>query len=295
MAWRQQTSKVARVLEQVNGATRGSWAVESRFAGGVLEGAWRIRDGDAVAVLKWHDPGSAAPYNPDAPAIVETLLRAGYPTPQWLTWGVTDADQHWSVQELVDAPPLRGLDVSNAHHFIDVVAQQRTIELPTEMTWIPYVRDHVFTPHPLHRRLLRAGPNVRRLLARAIDLAAPFESLPLPATEMVHCDLNVSNLLVRDGQLRAVVDIDAAGRGCAAYDLASPAVNGVSWQSDPVAVELLIAWGLANYGAAVLAVNIACVLIETTAWYLKADPDGIEERAARHLAWLDGLGERLCS
>lgn len=292
-SWRGQLHGVEAVLADVNRATGDAWRAESRFAGGVLEGAWRVHDGDALAVLKWHAPTSEAPYNPDAPAIVEVLRAAGYPTPAWLASGRTPAGDDWSLQELVDAQPLRELDLRSADLFIDLVERQRGIGLPTAMSWNPYIRDHVFSEHRLHVRLQGGGPNVRALLDSALAVAAPFRDAAMPDQEMVHCDLNVSNVLVRDQKVAAVVDIDGAGRGCAVYDLLSPAVNGVSWSSDPAAVETLVSHALRTYDAASVATSAACLLIETTAWYQGTMPEETEHRAKRHLDWLDDLASRL--
>ncbi len=112
---------------------------------------------------------------------------------------------------------------------------------------------------------------------------------------MVHSDLNVSNLLVRQGQIVGVIDIDAAGRGCAAYDLMSPVINGVYWGSDPIAIERLVSYGLDVYGPGPLAVATASVLIEVTNWYLSCSPAHIEQRAERLLRWLSVERRRLPS
>lgn len=292
-SWRNQTVKAGSVLEHVNEATGSSWRAGARFAGGVLEGAWQVRDGDRVAVLKWHDPASDAPYNPDAPAIVEHLRRSGYPTPAWLAWGVTDDGEAWSIQDLVEGEPLPALDVGSASVFVELVDRQRALRLPTESNWNPYIRAHLVEGHRLHRRLAKGGENVQRLLAASVALANRYTDTPMPEDEMVHSDLNVSNLLMRDGRLVAVVDVDGAGRGCAAYDLLSAAVNGVSWRSEPAAVEHLLAHGLETYGSGPIAIVLGCLLIETTAWYQYADPDTIEARAGRHLEWLTQISSRL--
>jgi hypothetical protein len=277
----------------VNQATSTTWTLDSRFALGALAGAWRVCIGDATAVLKWHDPSSNVPYNPDAPAIVEYLRAARYPTPEWLAAGTSDDGLRWSLQDFVDGAPLGELDLGSVGVFIDLVDQQRSLRLPTTFNWNRYVRDHVFATHASHAGLAGGGPNVRELLRRALALAEPYRAHELPLDEMVHCDLNVSNLLMRNGELVAVVDIDAAGRGCAAYDLLSPAVNGVSWSSDPRAVERLVSHGLETYSQETIAVIAACLLIGTTNWYRRADPTHVEARAQRHLDWLTSLEPRL--
>lgn len=302
--WRDYVATAQAILDQVNEETAAAWRLDSRFASGVREGAWRVQDRSTVAVLKWHDLPrsgstpvavftSSAPYNPDAPVIVDYLRAAGYPTPAWLAAGTTADGVAWSIQEFVDGEPLGELDAASAEVFIDLVRLQRTLRLPTTMSWNPYVRAHVFGTHPSHRPLIAAGGDVRKVLAEALAIAAPHESTTLIDTEMVHCDLNVSNLLMRNGRLVAVVDIDGTGRGCAVYDVLSPAANGVWWNSDPAAVDRLVNYAIDAYGPGPVAIAVACLVIETTGWYLTATPARIEHRVARQRSWIDDLRSRL--
>lgn len=284
---------VLAVLGEANQAMGASWRPESRFGTGMQQGAWRVRDAEVAAVLKWHEPGSAVAYNADIPAVVEHIRSAGYPTPAWLASGVTVDGSAWSIQELVEGEPLRELTVANADMFVELVELQRTLTPPTDLIWNTYVRAVIFDEdHPYHQRLATGGPSLRQLVDEAVALAAPYESATLTETEMVHGDLSVANVLAREGRVVAVVDIDAVGRGCATYDLLSPVVNGISWQSDPRAIERLLRYGLDTYGPAPIALAAACLAIENTVWYLDAVPAESEERVARQLGWLRDLRSR---
>lgn len=249
--------------------------------------------GDSAPATSVAEFNSSSPYNPDAPAIVGYLRAVGYPTPAWFAAGSTLEGVDWSIEEFVDAEPMGELDLASAEVFIDLVRLQRSLRLPTKMSWNPYIRAHVVAPHPSHRPLIAAGGNVRKLLDEAIAFAAPYESTALIDSEMVHCDLNVSNILMRDGRLVAVVDIEGAGRGCAIYDALSPAANGVSWNSDAAAVERLVNYALDTYGPGPVAIVVACLVIEITGWYLTATPSDIEHRVARHHNWINDLRSRI--
>ena len=290
--WHQVVTGTKAVLEEVNRSAGTRWQLDARFCGAMGD-AWRVRADNSVAVLKWHEPASGSPHNPDAPRVVEFLRKAGYPPPAWLASGTTEDGVFWSVQELVDGEPLKELNNWSAELFIVLIDLQRRLQLPTRYSWDQYSRDLVFGRHPLHQPLAHAGPNVRELLAAALETAAPHTTAGLADDEMVHSDLNVSNLLVRQGQLVGVIDIDAAGRGSAAYDLMSPVINGVYWGSDPIAIERLVSYGLDVYGSGPLAVATAGVLIEVTNWYLGCSPAHIEQRAERLLRWLSDVAVRL--
>ncbi len=126
------------VLEEVNRTADTRWQLDARFAGDAMGDAWRVRAGDSVAVLKWHEPASRSPRNPDSPRVVRFLREAGYPTPAWLASGTTDHGVFWCVQELVEGEPLKELDQSSAELFIVLVNLQRRLQLPTRYSWNQY-------------------------------------------------------------------------------------------------------------------------------------------------------------
>ncbi len=237
------------VLAFINGDIAGTWRLEQRMTGGLLGGAWRVNDGSTAAVLKWHDPSSDVPRNPDAPAVVEHIRSAGYPTPAWLASGTTPQGFAWSIQELVEGESSLHLDATAARRVLDLVRLQRTICPPTAMSWTTFMRDTVAT----------APPDLRML-------AAPYESAALPDDEMVHCDLSLSNIIFRDGKVTGVVDIDATGRGCAVYDLLNVALNGLTWNAEPDALALLHEYALDTYERAAVTIAATCLVVEGLAW-----------------------------
>lgn len=279
-------------MRAVNDQTGDAWQLDSRFATGVSDGAWRVRRGGTVAVLKWR-PASSSLHNPDAPAVAEYLRAAQYPTPAWLAWGTTADDQtQWSLQDFVDGEPMRNLDVAAAEVILGLVRKHRELVPPTTRDWNAYMRAHVSTGNLSHRDIAAAGPQFGAVLDDALALADPHTAADLIATEFVHSDFNVANILMRDGAVVAVVDIDSAGRGCAVYDVLSPAINGVSWASDPSAVDLLTDYAVRAYGHAPVAVVAACLVIENVSWYLTADPAGVQARVGRLRGWMHSLGGR---
>lgn len=80
--------------------------------------------------------------------------------------------------------------------------------------WSPARRQPSNTSLASHRKL-RCSRNgfARPCLAPRLVL--------LPDDDIVHGDLNPSNVLVRDGQIVAVIDTGSAGRGSRAIDLAT--------------------------------------------------------------------------
>lgn len=266
------TASTRTVLAMINDDIVGTWQLEERLAGGLLGGAWRVNDGAVAAVLKWHDPASDVPRNPDAPAVVAYIRAAGYPTPAWLASGATTAGIAWSIQELVGGAPSLHLDVAAAERVVDLVRLQRTISPPTTMSWTTFMRETVRV----------APPDLRAF-------AAAYESSPVPDDEMVHCDLSLSNILVRDARVVGVVDIDATGRGCAVYDLLSVAVNGLAWDADPKALALLHEYAVDTYDEAAVRIAATCLVTEGLGWASTHYADRIDDLAVTYREWLRSL------
>ena len=169
----------------------------------------------------------------DAAAVVEHARACGYPTPAWLDHGTTDDGRSWCVQDLVEGTPMGNLDVAGAELIVELVALERTITPPTMRGW----------------------PALGRL------------------DELVHSDLNVQNILLRDGKVAGVIDFDEAACGCAVLDLLSPAVNAVIWRSDPAAIEILHRFARESYDDAAIAAAAAIVADQVGRWYRYAMPD----------------------
>jgi hypothetical protein len=180
----------------------------------------------------------------DAAAVVEHARACGYPTPAWLDHGTSADGRSWCVQDLVDGVPMGNLDVPGAELIVQLVSLERTITPPTTRSW----------------------PALGRV------------------DELVHSDLNVQNILLRDGTVAGVVDFDEAARGCAVLDLLSPAVNAVIWRSDPTGIEILHTFARESYDDASIANAAAIVAREVGSWYRYAMPD----ESARIDADIDG-------
>jgi tRNA A-37 threonylcarbamoyl transferase component Bud32 len=185
----------------------------------------------------------------EAAGVVEHARAAGYPTPAWLDHGTTDDGRHWCVQELVDGVPMRDLDVAGAHLVVELVALQRTITPPTARTW----------------------PALGRV------------------DEMVHSDLAVQNILLRDGKVAGVIDFEEAARGCACLDLLSPAANAVVWRSDPAAVEVLHGYARDSYADREIAAAADVVARYVTDWYRHALADDFGRIGPVLEAWRQSL------
>ena len=205
--------------------------------GGVNGGAMRVQlAGRANAVLKAVPRAHTNHLDETlrAQRVVEHMRRRGYPTPAWLGVGAT-ATHVWHLMDFVDAAPAPELTPSLVEQLMEIIEIQAGQASEPYDHWSYAWRvatgqesavgglDFNETPE---QSLLRQS--IARLSGYSSEVSALVESLrlvcadippPREAPDMVHADLNPSNVLVRDGAVVAVVDIVNAGSGTRATDL----------------------------------------------------------------------------
>jgi aminoglycoside phosphotransferase (APT) family kinase protein len=209
----------AEVLDDVASVVGAEVTLLSRLPGGVNGGAMRVQlAGGANAVLK--AVPRAHPNHLDetlrAQRVVEHMRRRGYPTPAWLGVGAT-ATHVWHLMDFVDAAPVPELTPSLVEQLMEI------IELQAGQASEPY--DHwsyawrVATGQESAVAGLSGYSSAVSALVERLRLVCADVPPPREAPDMVHADLNPSNVLVRDGAVVAVVDIGNAGSGTRATDL----------------------------------------------------------------------------
>ena len=300
----------AEVLADVSSVVGAEVTVISRLRGGVNGGALRVQvAGRADAVLK------AAPWA--HPSHLDETLRAqrvaghlrshGYPTPAWLAVGAT-ATQVWQLMEFVDAAPAPGLTPSLVEQLMEIIELQAGQASEPYDHWSyawrvatgqePAVAGLEVSETPEQSRLRQSlarlpgySPAVSALAGR-LRLRCAGVPPPREAPDMVHTDLNPSNVLVRDGAVVAVVDIGNAGCGTRATDLTNLVWNTFSDPLDGARSQLwrrilaLVGWE----AAAVLAAAQILYMLEVPIRHGHHDavPEMVE-RGHRALDELDAL------
>jgi len=282
----------AEILADVASVVGAEVTLLSRLPGGVTAGAMRVQlAGRANAVLK-AEP-RAHPNHLDetlrAQRVVEHMRRRGYPTPAWLGVGAT-ATHVWHLMDFVDAAPVPELTPSLVEQLMEI------IELQAGQASEPY--DHwsyawrVATGQESAVAGLSGYSSVVSALVERLRLVCADVPPPREAPDMVHADLNPSNVLVRDAAVVAVVDIENAGSGTRATDLTT-----LQWHTfqDPLdgvrrrlwtRILALVGWE----GAAVLAATQILLQLE---WSIRLGRHdvvaGVVKRGHRALDELNAL------
>ncbi len=282
----------AEVLDDVASVVGAEVTLLSRLPGGVNGCAMRVQlAGRATAVLK--AVPRAHPSHLDetlrAQRVVEHMRRRGYPTTAWLGVGAT-ATHVWHLMDFADAAPVPELTPSIVEQLMEI------IELQAGQASEPY--DHwsyawrVATGQESAVAGLSGYSSVVSALVERLRLVCADVPPPREIPDMVHADLNPSNVLVRDRAVVAVVDIGNAGSGTRATDLTT-----LQWHTfqDPLdgvrrrlwtRILVLVGWE----GAAVLAATQILLQLE---WPIRLGRHdvvaGVVKRGHRALDELNAL------
>jgi Phosphotransferase enzyme family len=144
------------------------------------------------------------------------MRRRGYPTPAWLGVGAT-ATHVWHLMDFVDAAPVPELTPSLVEQLMEIIELQAgQASEPYDHWWYAW---RVATGQESAVAGLPGYSSVVSALVERLRLVCADVPPPREAPDMVHADLNPSNVLVRDGAVVAVVDIGNAGSGTRATDL----------------------------------------------------------------------------
>jgi aminoglycoside phosphotransferase (APT) family kinase protein len=236
-----------------------------QLAGGLQSSAYELTDGETAVVLKWAaDPGWA-PRVRRAHELVRRARTVGYPTPAWLTVGETAAGSPYQLQEFVTGEPLRiasVLDRRLAQELIAICELQRDLVPEDGVSWSGWSSGVVFDDWDgVWGRVHEYGGEVAELLDRYTELCRPYRGEVLPDDDLVHGDLNVGNLIVDNGRIAGIIDIEAAGGGSRAYDLVSLATSAARDGAPAGVDELFLEAALRAGGRAAVAVCAASAYV----------------------------------
>lgn len=234
--------EVAGVLDSLNRADPGRWHLVRRLGGGRKTGAWLVEDRDGSrAVLKWHPMASTRPDLDGTAALVARARARGWPTPAWLAWGLDGRRRPYVLAELVAGEHLDAMDDVTLDALLAVLDRQRGLAGRSGTDWAGYTRRAVFLDGSAWRAVLRClSPQALAAGEAIARRAAPFRDVRLPGTDLVHMDFGLQNVLFRDGQVAAVVDLEGVGRGPVGIDVATLlfSVHGRDAAPEPVLARL---------------------------------------------------------
>lgn len=262
------------LVSQINQAHGLRFVLRERCQDG-FEGAWLLSDGDGQrAILKLTT--DFAPRRGKLPQLIDRARAAGYPTPRWLAVGETVDGTAYHIVDFVSGEPMSRspLNLRVVEHLIDMVERQAGLDPdPTgdwsgciwEGDWSGYVWDRAFgdgenAPRSMTRRI---GPSGIELIERFDALLAPYAGLELPRSDLVHGDLNASNVMCQNDEITGVVDAESLGSGTRALDYATLLPWLLKMGATPDVVAAIRQAGHAVAGPGVFAACAAAVAFDS--------------------------------
>ncbi|MEQ7128369.1 aminoglycoside phosphotransferase family protein [Actinopolymorpha sp. B11F2] len=214
--------RTRHVVSAINHLHGLHFELRGRCEGGMNGGAWILVDpagGHAILKCRDDDPASR---KPRLLGMVDALRATGYPTPRWIVAGVTEARTSYHVQELVSGQPGDPLTAESVAPLVDVIERQAGLDPDPGHDWSDYISAVVLDQHPDGPRpfLQTLGQPGRDLLTHFDQVLAPHGAVQLPGGDMVHGDFNSCNVMMEDGRVTGVIDIEALGSGTRVVDYA---------------------------------------------------------------------------
>lgn len=282
---------VEDVLGELNRRHGTSFELIGRYAAGEgEEGTYRLEDPQGHRyVLEWNEDPVTVESFTRAEATTATLRSTGYPAPAYHLVG-TGRSGAYVVREELPGQPIGQITGEWTDGLL------RLLELQADRAVVPTER----WPQPVVLPVLYGGPgfcliepmigwsqDTADLLDVLQELAAVGLELKPPTRDIVHLDLNTTNVLVAEGRISGVVDWRATCTGDRAFDLATLLFYGYE---DPRARDALWRHALEISNRETMGVYLAHIMHRQTEWSIRHH-DGATVR--RYLSVSSALVEEL--
>ena len=258
------------VLDEINRRHSTQFRLGSRPRGGVNETWFLDGPGQERAVLKV-DAGSLSHLHATA-AVVDKLRARGYPTPRWLFVGQVESGQTYHVQEFVpgELAPIGAPATALGRQLIELVEFNAGFDPWPDRNLSSAVVSHFAA---CIADLQSAAPELRQVVDRYAHLSEQLGLTELPSGEFAHGDFHFYNILVHEGRVSAVVDVEACGSGTRAIDYGRLLRDTYFGADGNQEVRAMIkSTGEAVAGPEVLAFCTAAAAIDNLHWRVHCRP-----------------------
>jgi aminoglycoside phosphotransferase (APT) family kinase protein len=212
------------LVAAVNKDVNGNWTLERRLAGGANEGAYLVRSPDGMSAVVKARRATAGQLLAAAQLVTHARER-GWPTPAWYAVGSAPTGVSWILQEFIrgEQPPV--IDPRVADQLAEIIRLQAGL-LPAVGSrqaapggWNQWIAGVVFDDLDGLRSRIRCLPGAERIIGSVDAIAAELSGVAVSSSDLVHGDLNLTNVLLTSGGLQ-LIDVDALAPGPRAFDLA---------------------------------------------------------------------------
>ncbi len=227
---------VEELLQQVNAISHSDYKLSKQYSGGWQGSAYEVMNSEGQpAVFKWTTNTAWVNQLKRAEPIVDKAIAAGIPTPKFLNIGTLPNGITYHLQEQVVGEPMKELDQQNLELIFGLIDKQKDMNLDTTQNWSEYVYNVIFNGESgWTEQIEKYSPETKALLEKLMKNTEKARDTHLPTNDLVHGDLNLGNVMVKDGKVTGYIDFASAGKGHRVIDLASL----YAWSFNKVPAEI---------------------------------------------------------
>lgn len=248
-----------------------------KLPGGFQSGAYLVRDGAGDAVLKWTTQKWWAARVLGAAPLVAAVRESGWPTPAWRLAGTTPAGFPYVVQDFAAGAEAGLVSEALVVALLPIIDLQAGLAPATDVDWSAYARNLIFGESKEEpARISAFSASGKAFLEVVAEWTSPYRDIVLRNDDLVHGDMNPENVLLVDGQVTAILDVEAIGRGSRFMDVASLLMHCYFWEGEPGAVRLLVDYAkTAEPGE--FEISLAMCMIGNLDFQVRNDPGAVED------------------
>lgn len=248
-----------------------------RLPGGLQGGVWLLESGSGRRlVLKTTTGERLLARRDETTALVNTLVRHGYPTPPWERSGITATGVGYVVMGVVEGstPTWDTLDLSR---LLDAIELQAGVAEPSASTWSDYALAVVSEDSDTIRTLRQAGDATGAVADEALALTDRLGPIALPRQDAVHGDMGLGNLLVGPTGQLSIIDIEACGPGTRAIDHAWLYREAITESAPGSVARMIRRSGESAVGADAFRFLVTVACCELLAFQVRRRPAAVED------------------
>ncbi len=211
-------------LEYINAAKSTTYVVQSQLSGGENQGAFLVADpAGQTAVLKFSSNPMWRSQVERAKAATNHLRPLGYPVPQYTYVDATNQGTFW-LEDRMPGAQIADATPEVVTELVGHITKQKgqMISEVQGQDWSWYAAGVVFRGESgLVRVLMQFSETTSALAAQIEGMVVGLDGKALGRADLVHGDMGISQVLVDNGKVSAVLDWDQVGYGDMAQDLVS--------------------------------------------------------------------------
>lgn len=209
-------------LEYLNAAKSTKYTLAGQFSGGDDQGAFRLLDeAGKSAVLKISANPMWRTQVERAKAATNHLRSLGYAVPEYLYIDSTSSGTFWLETELPGLP-ITSPSTEQVTELLRLIELQKgqSISEVQGQDWSWYAAGVVFRGDSgLVRVMMQFSQETSALAAQIEGLVLGLDSTPLVSADLVHGDIGISQVLIENDMISAILDWDQVGYGDRTMDL----------------------------------------------------------------------------